>query len=66
MGETWSVYQDTPQPLYYTIVGVQANFLISYPNRVITRVKCTVIKEDKSLITIWGPTLIRVVTKTVL
>ena len=30
----------TPQPLYNTIVGVQANFRISYPNRVVTRVKC--------------------------
>ena len=66
MGETWPVYQDTPQPLYYSIVGVQANFLVSYPNRVITRVKCIVIQEDESLITIWGPALICVVTKTVL
>ena len=23
---------DTPQPLYNTIVGVQANFRVSYPN----------------------------------
>ena len=30
----------TPQPLYNTIVGVQANFRVSYPIRVITRVKC--------------------------
>ena len=30
----------TSQPLYNTIVGVQANFHVSYPFRVITRVKC--------------------------
>ena len=30
----------TPQPLYNTIVGVQANFRVSYPIRVISRVKC--------------------------
>ena len=33
----------TPQPLYNTIVGVQVNFRVSYPIRVITRVKCIVI-----------------------
>ena len=33
----------TPQPLYNTIVWVQANFRVSYQNRVITRVKCIVI-----------------------
>ena len=33
----------TPQPLYNTIVGVQANFRVNYPNRVITRVKCIAI-----------------------
>ena len=32
-------YADTPQPLYNTIVGVQANFRVSYPIRVITKVK---------------------------
>ena len=30
----------TPQPLYNTIMGVQDNLRVSYPNRVITRVKC--------------------------
>ena len=30
----------TPQPLYNTIFGIQANFRVSYPNRVISRVKC--------------------------
>ena len=30
----------TPQPLYNTIVGVQANFRVDYPIRVIMRVKC--------------------------
>ena len=30
----------TPQPLYNTIVWVQANFRVSYPNRVISRIKC--------------------------
>ena len=30
----------TTQSLYNTIVGVQDNFRVSYPNRVITRVKC--------------------------
>ena len=33
----------TPQPLYNTIVGVQAHFRVSYPIRVITRVECIVI-----------------------
>ena len=28
------------QPLYNTIFGIQANFRVSYPNRVISRVKC--------------------------
>ena len=31
---------NTPQPLYNTIVRVQANFRVSYPIRVISRVKC--------------------------
>ena len=57
---------DTPQPLYNTIVWVQANFRVSYPNRVIMRVKCIVIKANKSKMTIWGPTLIRVISKTLL
>ena len=30
----------TPQPLYNTIVGVHANFRVSYPICVISRVKC--------------------------
>ena len=60
------VIGDTPQPLYNTIVWVQANFRVSYPNRVIMRVKCIVIKENKSKMTIWGPTLISVISKTVL
>ena len=30
----------TPQPLYNTIVGVQANFRVSDPIHVISRVKC--------------------------
>ena len=30
---------NTPQPLYNTVFGVQANFRVSYPNYVITRVK---------------------------
>ena len=29
-----------PQPLYNTIAGVQANFHVCNPIRVITRVKC--------------------------
>ena len=29
----------TPQPLYNTIVGVQYNFRVGYPNHVIMRVK---------------------------
>ena len=32
--------ENTPQSLYNTIVGVQANFRVSYPIRVISRVKC--------------------------
>ena len=31
---------NTPQPLYNTIVWVQANLRVSYPNHVISRVKC--------------------------
>ena len=31
---------NTPQPLYNTIAGVHANSRVSYPIRVITRVKC--------------------------
>ena len=34
------LFLDTPQPLYKTIVGVQANFRVSYPIRVISKVKC--------------------------
>ena len=30
---------NTPPPLYNTIVGIQSNFRVSYPNRVIWRVK---------------------------
>ena len=30
----------TPQTLYNTIAGVQANFRVSFPVCVITRVKC--------------------------
>ena len=56
----------TPQPLYNTIVWIQANFRVSYPNLVIMRVKCIVILENKSKMTNWGPTLIRVISKTVL
>ena len=37
----FSVMQrDTPQPLYNTVFGVQASFHVSYPNCVISRVKC--------------------------
>ena len=35
------IYTTTDEPLYNTIFGVQANFRVSYPNRVITRVKYT-------------------------
>ena len=34
-------FKITPQPLYNTIAGVQANFRVSYPICIITRVKCT-------------------------
>ena len=34
--------QCTPQPFYNTIVGVQDNFRVSYPIRVIMGVKCIV------------------------
>ena len=44
----------TPQPLYNTIAGVQANFRVSYTyhvitvgHRVITRVKCIVTSESQ-------------------
>ena len=40
---TFHEFDSTPQPLYNTIVGVQANIRVNYPNRVITRVKCIVI-----------------------
>ena len=30
----------TPQPLYNTVIGAQANFRVSYPICVITRVRC--------------------------
>ena len=33
-------FYSTPQPLYNTIVGVQANFGVSYPICLIMRVKC--------------------------
>ena len=39
MGFT-TISLSTPQPLNDTIVGVQANFRVSYPIRVISRVKC--------------------------
>ena len=45
----------TPQPLYNTIIGVQTNFRVSYPICIITRVKCIVIQQNESLMTIWGP-----------
>ena len=54
-------FQTTPRPLYNTIVGVQANFRVSYPIRVITRVKCKVTQQ-----TIWGSALISAISKTVL
>ena len=41
--EVANVAAVAPQPLYNTIFGVQANFRVNYPNRVITRVKCIVI-----------------------
>ena len=56
----------TPQPLYNNIVGIQANFRFSYPIRVITRVKCIVVYQNQSQMTILGPAMIRVISKTVL
>ena len=53
----------TPQPLYNTIVGVQDNIRVSNPIRVITRVKCVAIQQKKFLMTIWGPAMIRVISK---
>ena len=35
----------TPQPLYNTIVRVQTNFCVSYPFRVIMKVKCSYIRK---------------------
>ena len=35
-------FSGTPQPLYNTMVWVKANFRVSYPICVITRVKCIV------------------------
>ena len=57
--------QPTP-PLYNTIVGVQAHFCVNYLNRAIQRVKCIIYIGKKSLVTIWGPALIRVISKTML
>ena len=34
------LFQNTPQPLYNAIVWVQANFRVSYPICVISKVKC--------------------------
>ena len=34
-------YVYTPQPLYDTIAGIQANFHVSYPIHAIMRVECT-------------------------
>ena len=53
-----------PQPLYNSIFGVQANFSVSSPNRVIARVKC-IVYIGKG-VDICGPTLIHVIFKTVL
>ena len=39
-----------PQPLYNTIVGVQAHFLVSYPICVIMKVKCIDIENKKNII----------------
>ena len=55
----------TPQLLYNTSVKVQANFCVSYPNRVITRVTYMYSYTYRKM-TNWGPTLIRVISKTVL
>ena len=40
------VAQCTPQPLYKTIVRVQTNFRVSYPIRVVTKVKCSYISKS--------------------
>ena len=56
----WGIWQDldkldetqvstrdgTLEPLYNTIVGGQANFRVSYPIGIITRVKCIVIQQN--------------------
>ena len=39
MASKIAVNGTTPQPLYNTIVEVQANFRVSYPNHVVLRVK---------------------------
>ena len=49
----------TPQLLYKSIVGVQANFRANYPIHVITRKKYIDILQKKSN---WGPTMISVIT----
>ena len=56
----------TPQPLYNTIVWVQANFCVSYPIHAILRVKCIGIFENHSIMTIWGPALILVISKSMM
>ena len=50
--QTWPV-QDLfkiylSQPLYNTIVAVKANFPVSYPNRVVMKVKCIVTLVNQS------------------
>ena len=37
---TEQIFWNTPQPLYNTIFGVKADCHVSYPNPVMSRVKC--------------------------
>ena len=53
------------QPLYNTTVGVKAYIHVSYPIGVITRVRCLEIQQNKFIMTIWGPPMVCVISKTV-
>ena len=57
---------NTPQPVYDTVAGVQANFRVSYPICVVARVKCIGYIGKGVLNSHLGPILIRVIPKSVL
>ena len=46
--KTGNILFYTPQPLYNAIAGVQANFRVNYPIRVIRRIKYIDIQKNES------------------